>query len=222
MSTDLMRVLLDDLLKEAELKEEKTKSLHAPKYDRRMKFNTALERSAHQASSETPASEKTATDPAFDFAGVTGREGTVSVEDELERTPPFPTEEPMSYDVANKPVMQKESAEDELQPEQTPDNEPDMYTFTQRHPMLLPLLLGLGGAAVGAVPGAWLGGRLSARSAAKAFKAKVHPYADIPEKALARQRLYGRLTGGAVGGLLAGTGGLLGGAAMNRRQPWDE
>jgi hypothetical protein len=54
--------------------------------------------------------DKKASDPAFDFAGVTGREGVVTVEDELERTPPLPTEEPMEYDVANKPVMQKESA----------------------------------------------------------------------------------------------------------------
>jgi hypothetical protein len=50
---------------------------------------------------------KQAGDP--DFDGVTGREGVVTVEDELERTPPLPTEEPLAYDVANKPVMQKEA-----------------------------------------------------------------------------------------------------------------
>lgn len=55
---------------------------------------------------------KQASDPAFDFAGVTGREGVVTVEDELERTPPLPIEEPLEYDVGNKPVMQKESAID--------------------------------------------------------------------------------------------------------------
>lgn len=45
-------------LKEAEakpMKEEGPKTLHAPKYDRRMKFNTALERSKHEASKEEPA-----------------------------------------------------------------------------------------------------------------------------------------------------------------------
>jgi hypothetical protein len=50
---------------------------------------------------------KIAGDP--DFDGITGREGVVTVEDELERTPPLPTEEPLAYDVANKPVMQKEA-----------------------------------------------------------------------------------------------------------------
>jgi hypothetical protein len=124
MRTILPEVLQPEELKQAAapMKEEASKTLHAPKYDRRMKFNTALERSGHKATSEGPvkakeepewlkeAVNKIASDPAFDFAGVTGREGVVTVEDELERTPPLPTEEPMSYDVANKPVMQKESA----------------------------------------------------------------------------------------------------------------
>lgn len=124
---ELMRTILPEVLQPEELKqaaapmkEEAAKTLHAPKYDRRMKFNTALERSQNKATSEEPvrakeepawlkeAVRKIAGDP--DFDGITGREGVITVEDELERTPPLPIEEPMSYDVANKPVMQKESA----------------------------------------------------------------------------------------------------------------
>lgn len=129
---ELMQAILPEVLQPEELKqaaakplkEEASKSLHAPKYDRRMKFNTALERSQNQMTSEEPlvakeepawlkeAVRKIAGDPAFDFSGVTGREGVVTVEDEFERTPPLPIEEPLEYEVGNKPVMQKESAID--------------------------------------------------------------------------------------------------------------
>jgi hypothetical protein len=50
---------------------------------------------------------KEAGDAVFDFDGVTGRESTITTEEELERTPPLPIEEPEWYDVPNKPVMQK-------------------------------------------------------------------------------------------------------------------
>jgi hypothetical protein len=185
---ELMRTILPEILQPEELKqaaapmkEEASKTLHAPKYDRRMKFNTALERSGHKATSEEPVKAKE--DPAwlkeaasleelqrrqavnlimmeylnnpnastrksdgtsvidlqqlpeesqaqvqkafkglrfapkrafdtssFDGSGITGREGVITVEDELLKTPPLPTEDPPEYDVGNKPVMQKASA----------------------------------------------------------------------------------------------------------------
>ena len=142
--SDFMRTILPEVLQPEELKqaaapmkEEASKTLHAPKYDRRMKFNTALERSGHKATSEEPVKAKE--DPAwlkeaasleelqrrqkglrfapkrafdtsaFDGSGVTGREGVITVEDELLKTPPLPTEDPPEYDVGNKLVMQKES-----------------------------------------------------------------------------------------------------------------
>lgn len=228
----------------APMKEEGPKTLHAPKYDRRMKFNTALERSKHEASKEEPAWLKEAGDAVFDFDGVTGRESTITTEEELERTPPLPIEEPEWYDVPNKPVMQKGAG--------TLENE----TFTQRHPGFLPILLGLGGAAAGAVPGALLGGRHAvksvqkqyANSVARAAKAKADASSaftnasksrstpddiwdklrknvgksdDAYKKILenkpneATHRTIGRVGGGMLGGLAGGSTGMLGGLALN-------
>jgi len=124
MRTILPEVLQPEELKQAAapMKEESTKSLHATKYDRRMKFNTALDRSTNSTTREEP--KKPKEDPlwmkeaakrafdtsSFDGSGVTGREGVITVEDELLKTPPLPTEDPPEYDVGNKPVMQKASA----------------------------------------------------------------------------------------------------------------
>jgi hypothetical protein len=218
MNTDLMRVLLDDILKQAELKEEKTKSLHAKKYDRRMKFNTALERSTSATTAEAPLPSKNASDISNSFDGVTGREGVITVEDELLRTPPLPTEEPLEYDVGNKPVMQKESAEDDGIPPMASDQ--DLYTFTQRHPALLPILMGLGGTALGAIPGALLGGKLSVR-AAKNLAMKSNSPA-LSTKDMLFHRGTGRMTGGLLGGLTGGALGTIGGGAMNEPQPWEQ
>jgi hypothetical protein len=124
---------------DSEMQTEKPKSLHGKKYDRRMKFNTALDRSAHQTTREGPAqmknndpewmkeaaeklnailgkqaehSSKIAVDPDFSFNGQTGREQVVSIEDELLKTPPLPIGDTIFYSEPNKPVMQKECAED--------------------------------------------------------------------------------------------------------------
>jgi len=116
---NIMENILPDVLqpqepKTAEVKEEVPKSFHGKKYDRRMKFNTALERSEHKTTDSTPEWLKEAADGSFDCSGVTGRESVINVENELNRTPPLPTEEPYWYDVPNKPVMQKESKEFDL------------------------------------------------------------------------------------------------------------
>jgi len=113
---NIMENILPDVLqpqepKIAEVKEEAPKSFHGKKYDRRMKFNTALERSEHKTTDTTPEWLKEAADGSFDCSGVTGRESVINVENELNRTPPLPTEEPYWYDVPNKPVMQKGAAE---------------------------------------------------------------------------------------------------------------
>lgn len=113
---NIMENILPDVLqpqepKTAEVKEESPKSFHGKKYDRRMKFNTALERSEHKTTDSTPEWLKEAADGSFDCSGVTGRESVINVENELNRTPPLPTEEPYWYDVPNKPVMQKVSGE---------------------------------------------------------------------------------------------------------------
>jgi hypothetical protein len=124
---------------DSEMQTEKPKSLHGKKYDRRMKFNTALDRSEHQTTREGPAqmknndpewmkeaseklnailgkqaghSSKIAVDPDFSFNGQTGREQVVSIEDELLKTPPLPIGDTIFYSEPNKPVMQKECAED--------------------------------------------------------------------------------------------------------------
>lgn len=346
---ELMRTILPEVLQPEELKqaaapmkEEASKTLHAPKYDRRMKFNTALERSGHKATSEEPVKakedpewlkeayfavkkaasgmpsstegfdpieldeveldgididtidgkpfkptvaskskllrnlglgagalglaglggyglykalrkdnkQKIAGDPAFDFAGVTGREGVVTVEDELERTPPLPTEEPMEYDVSNKPVMQKSA----LYPDET-------ETFTQRHPWVLPAGVGLLGAAAGAIPGGLLGGRAAVRSATKAYQRNLDDvetayqramntynrvdnstpqvvvekikenlnnarkaYRQVKESPpdLGYHKALGHVGGGTLGGLTGGSLGVLGGLAANKPQPWEQ
>jgi len=128
---NIMRTILPEVLQPGELKqaaapmkEESTKSLHATKYDRRMKFNTALDRSTNSTTSEElkkpkedpewmkEAAKRAFDTSSFDGSGVTGREGVITVEDELLKTPPLPTEDPPEYDVGNKPVMQKESTLD--------------------------------------------------------------------------------------------------------------
>lgn len=265
---ELMQAILPEVLQPEELKqaaakplkEEASKSLHAPKYDRRMKFNTALERSQNQMTSEEPlvakeepawlkeAVRKIAGDP--DFDGITGREGVVTVEDELERTPPLPIEEPMSYDVANKPVMQKSA----LYPDET-------ETFTQRNPWVLPVGVGLLGAAAGAIPAGLLGGRhavkmlqkmhgsrrgvleqeladavRASRNANNNWKLTQRKFDDIkeqvkkvrtrlkdmPEPNYAMHRGLGRVGGGTLGGLTGGSLGVLGGLELNRPQPWEQ
>ena len=215
---DMMRILMEaatqaEQRKLAEMKEENTKSLHAPKYDRRMKFSTALDRSEHSMTQEIPQTPKDDTPSwlkeaaerilkhafdttSFDQSGVTGREGVITVEDELMRTPPLPTEDLQSYDVGNKPVMQKESEagmEDmegmEGEGGTEGQSDKDLYSFTQRHPSLVPILMGLGGAALGAVPGAFGGGRLSVRSLGKQFSKNVGVASDHAadlERAFAR------------------------------------
>lgn len=194
--------------------------------------------------------DKQASDPAFDFAGVTGREGVVTVEDELERTPPLPLEEPMSYDVANKPVMQKSA----LYPDET-------ETFTQRNPWVLPAGIGLLGAAAGAIPAGLLGGRHAVKAVQKGYDLRrgvlEKEIADavrksrnanknwnlsqrefneikrmVPKKREALKNLeapnfgmhetLGRIAGGTLGGLTGGSLGVLGGLAANRPQPWEQ
>jgi hypothetical protein len=287
MESILPDVLLPDETKQAALKEETQKSLHAKKYDRRMKFNTALERSQNKATSEelvhpkedpdwmkeavekiavseglairalTRATEgatdaesafqalnkyprinlraqgvadpairrealphfkeyteaasqiadpaaltpemsedilsrlfssqnrlseilgKQAGDPVFD--GVTGREGVITVEDELEKTPPLPIDDPLEYDIGNKPVMAKCSAAADYYP-LAYDPMPE-ESFTQKHPGILPALLGLGGAAALSIPASILGGRSSV-SMLRQYRAKeLKDAMDLAEKA---------------------------------------
>ena len=184
-------------LKEAEVKEEGPKTFHGEKYDRRMKFNTALERSDLKTSEDYPNWLKEAADGSFDCSGVTGRENVINVENELNRTPPLPTEEPYWYDVPNKPVMQKSAELTQIDPRvirliarevaeygamsvgrrKSKNREPKLAateeSFTQRHPLVLPTILGVGGAALGAIPGAIYGGRSAVRSANKAYSRNV-------------------------------------------------
>jgi uncharacterized protein YcfJ len=215
MRTILPEVLQPEELKQAEAKptkEEGPKTLHASKYDRRMKFNTALERSKHEASKEEPVWLKEAASleelqrrqavnlimmeylnnpnastrksdgtsvidlqqlpeesqaqvqkafkglrfapkrafdtSSFDGSGITGREGVITVEDELLKTPPLPIEDPPEYDVGNKPVMQKVCKEE---------------SFAQRNPVTMSALGALGGSVLGAIPGHFLGGHIKVK-----------------------------------------------------------